>query len=341
MTTAEVIVDARWIDRGGPGRITRNLLMGLVEVGAPTNWTVVGPQLILDDLVGAAFEVQDAETPASWRAGLEEPFSGASTVVHLHHLRPLRRGNARCVGMIYDTIPIRHARRAATRAVARSYLRRVAAVSDRVLTLTSYTRRCIIEDLGVSADRIDVLPLAIDPAVSTAIRAARGTAGVDPGFVFIGRSAPHKNITLLIEAHLAADTGLPLYLCTGGDSIETPYGTESRVVVVPRIGDDELIDRYLSTAVAVVQPSLEEGLGLPALEAAAGGVPVVASDIPALREIDPPSALWFDPSSLEELVAALRAASDRRDEPGPIPSEFALPRALAEMLLRSVEQAQA
>jgi glycosyltransferase involved in cell wall biosynthesis len=341
MTTANMVIDARWVDRGGPGRITRNLLSGLVDLDGSESWRAVGPRSVLEKLVRNAGKVSDASTPPSWRAGLEAPFGDADVVVHLHHLRPLRRGKVPCVGMIYDTIPIRHARRGSARLIARSYLRRVASVSDRVLTISEYSRQCIIDDLGVDADRIDVLPFGTDPTLTAELRSVRGTAGVEAGFVFVGRSAPHKNIERLVEAHRLADTGLPLYLCTGGDPVDLSSGASDRMVVVPRISDSQLINQYLATAVAVVQPSFEEGLGLPVLEAAAGGVPVVASDIPALREVDPPTAYWFDPASTNELVEALRDAADKRAVADPKPAEFATPRAMAEALLASVERALA
>ena len=59
-------------------------------------------------------------------------------------------------------------------------------------------------------------------------------------------------------------------------------------------------------AVAFIFPSLAEGFGLPLLEAMAVGCPVIASDIPVFREIADPSVLFFDPYSVDDLVAAMR-----------------------------------
>jgi len=238
--------------------------------------------------------------------------------------------------MVYDTIPIRHARRASARVVARRYLRRVAAVSDRILTISNYSRRCIEDDLGVQESRIDVLPFCLDEAVVGKLRQARGVGGVEPGFVFVGRSAPHKNIDRLVRAHLLADVGVPLYLCTAGEPVEIPHGAAESVIVVPRITDDELAERFFSSAIAIVQPSYEEGLGLPVLEAAAAGIPVVAADIPALREVGPAAARWFDPYVTDSIVAALRAASSDQAAPDPAPVDFPGPRALAEVVIGAV-----
>jgi glycosyltransferase involved in cell wall biosynthesis len=58
----------------------------------------------------------------------------------------------------------------------------------------------------------------------------------------------------------------------------------------------------------VIYPSWYEGFGLPVLEAMATGVPVVASDIPALREIGGDSVVFASPSSQEEIAGAIERA---------------------------------
>ncbi len=77
-------------------------------------------------------------------------------------------------------------------------------------------------------------------------------------------------------------------------------------VVLPGFVPDETLACLYSGAAAVVLPSLAEGFGLPAVEGAACGAPVVLSDIPAHRETLGDEALFFPPRDADELADRLR-----------------------------------
>jgi len=77
-------------------------------------------------------------------------------------------------------------------------------------------------------------------------------------------------------------------------------GLSNEVIFYGEANDQELQWLY-QNAIALILPSLMEGFGLPALEAMACGCLVLASDIPALREVCEEAALYFNPRSEEEI----------------------------------------
>ena len=84
------------------------------------------------------------------------------------------------------------------------------------------------------------------------------------------------------------------------------FGLESRVIDFGYVSDRELTQQYLHAS-AFVFPSLQEGFGLPLVEAQTLGVPVVCSDTPIFHEISGESAQFFDPARADELVGAIKA----------------------------------
>jgi glycosyltransferase involved in cell wall biosynthesis len=86
------------------------------------------------------------------------------------------------------------------------------------------------------------------------------------------------------------------------------------VILTGGVDDDTLAAIYTG-ARALVFPSDDEGFGLPTVEALACGTPVVACEIPALREVLGSRATFVDPDDLE----ALMAAAERAQRPAPDP----------------------
>ena len=90
-----------------------------------------------------------------------------------------------------------------------------------------------------------------------------------------------------------------------------------RVVVLP------FLERHLLAAVyrrarCVVLPSDREGFGFPVVEALASGAPIVASDLPVLREAGGEHALYARPGDADDFAAKLLALLDRNGRPRPL-----------------------
>jgi glycosyltransferase involved in cell wall biosynthesis len=238
----------------------------------------------------------------------------ADLVVFLHQQRPLRR--VRAVTTILDTQPLRHNRGALDRRLKLAFLRRVARTSEHVLTISEHARASIVADLGVDPSDITILRLPVDRAMAARIAERRAAAEPEEVALYVGLLLPHKNVERLVEAFGQTELrrrGGTLRLVGGreraaGFAAGLTDEQRSYVEVIDRCSDAELEQHY-AEALLVVQPSLEEGWGLPVAEALSAGIEVAATSAGAVPEAARGCAEMFDPTS----VAAMAAAIDRTD----------------------------
>ncbi len=167
------------------------------------------------------------------------------------------------------------------------------------------------------------MPEAPDPIFSPRLGAERdrglAEAGLEPGdrfLLYAGGINPHKNVETLLDAYASIRTAssAPLRLVLvgeldGGVYFSAAQAVRERIaalglddVLLPGHVSDEVLACLYSGAFAVVVPSLAEGFGLPAVEAAACGAPVVLSDIGPHRETLGDDALYFPPRDVSVLV---------------------------------------
>jgi glycosyltransferase involved in cell wall biosynthesis len=199
---------------------------------------------------------------------------------------------------------------------------RVAQQISRVITVSESSCRDIADQLGVEASRMAVVPVGVDEEV---FRPRPEIARV-PGRLVTTASAdvPMKGLVPLLEALAKMRTERDdAHLVVVGrmregsriPAVLDRLGLEGAVRFITGISDDELSALYGSAEVAVV-PSLYEGFSLPAIEAMASGVPLVATTGGALPEVagtDGETALLVPPDDPGALAAALlRALRDAR-----------------------------
>jgi glycosyltransferase involved in cell wall biosynthesis len=194
--------------------------------------------------------------------------------------------------------------------------RRGAANAAHVITDSEVSAGEIVKYLGFPRERLHVVPLAAGCAVD------RGPAdGRTENLILAsGQRRPHKNWDRLIRAlALVEEDVRPRLVITGGRGedplapVVAEAGLADWVELRGWVDDDELAD-LRARARAMAFPTLAEGFGLPVLEAMAEGLPVLASDLPVLREVGGDAAVWFDPLDLESIAGALRLAATRPDE---------------------------
>jgi glycosyltransferase involved in cell wall biosynthesis len=183
--------------------------------------------------------------------------------------------------------------------------------TDVIFAISHHTKAELVDVFGIAPDRIVVTHLGVtkvepDQATVAALHES------SPFLLYVGSRAMYKNFDHLIKAFArstAPRSGVRIVAFGGGPS--TPM--ERRHLDVCGIsnlvtftdGDDARLAAYYAGAIALVYPSLDEGFGLPPLEAMLHGCPVGASLGGAIPEIVADAALLFDPTSEEEIAGAI------------------------------------
>ena len=203
-----------------------------------------------------------------------------------------------------------------------------------VLTISEYSANSITRVLGVPRDRIRLsVPAPAEeyrPAGDAEVRAAASRVGVPEGadwFVYVGGFNPHKRVDMILRAHATlarTHAPAPHLLLVGSrsgdvfheeagklDSIIREAGTESLVHWLGFVSDADLRP-LLTGATASLLPSEAEGFGLPSVEAAACGAPVIATVESPLPELLDGGGFFVKPGDLVALQDSMqRLLSDR------------------------------
>jgi glycosyltransferase involved in cell wall biosynthesis len=243
---------------------------------------------------------------------------GIDLVHSLGYVGPLR-SSCRRVVTICDTnyLVLRDLLGAAKRQLVPFFVRESARRSDHVLTLSNFAATQIQADTGIEPSKITVTYLGgreeeAGPAELKWVEVAERYAIRKPYVVAFSSPFAHKNIPRLIDAFSRLPAVLPHWLVLIGHVADR--GSLERAVRKAGLGERVVLAGYvpeahvaplLQNADLLVFPTLYEGFGLPLLEAQELGVPVACSRTASLPEIAGDSALFFDPTSVEEMTEAI------------------------------------
>jgi glycosyltransferase involved in cell wall biosynthesis len=182
--------------------------------------------------------------------------------------------------------------------------------SDLIIAVSAFTARQVEQLLRVEPSKIRVIPHGARPAPPQS-----GTIPRETIILSVGAIQRRKNIVRLIEAfeQTAPEWRLVLAGSFGFDSQEALQRIErsSRkrdIQVLGYVSDSELEDLYQRASVLAF-PSLDEGFGMPILDAMARGVPVLTSNISAMPEVSGDAALLVDPTDVNAIADGLRRLS--------------------------------
>jgi glycosyltransferase involved in cell wall biosynthesis len=175
--------------------------------------------------------------------------------------------------------------------------------ATRVIAVSEFTRRELVELLRVADEKIRVVPNALEPTFTPDGDAADGDY-----VLAVGTLEPRKNLERLAAATRRLGTELRVVGASGWGNVRV-----DGVRWVGEVSDDELARLYRGARV-VAYPSLYEGFGIPVLEAMATGTPVVTTAGGATEEVAGGAAVLVDPVDVASIAAGLEEAAARRDE---------------------------
>ena len=237
----------------------------------------------------------------AWYPRLRAPRS--ADVLHCPTFRAPFSTRTPLVVTVHDLAVLRHPGtfNLWTRHYSRLAVPRVVRAARVVIAVSEFTKRELVELLGVPEERVRVIRNGVDGRF-----APEGPAAGGEYVLAVGTLEPRKNLARAQAA--AARAGLPLKVAGAAG-----WGGVAANGWVGRPGDDELAALYRG-ARCLLYPSLYEGFGLPVAEAMACGTPVVTSRGGATEEVAGGAAVLVDPLDVASIAAGLEEALRRRDE---------------------------
>jgi glycosyltransferase involved in cell wall biosynthesis len=222
-----------------------------------------------------------------------------------------------CVVTVHDLLEFRGRWWYFRRLIGRS-LRRASAV----ICVSQATMEELVAEFPFVADRVTVVREAADPTIfhepvagrapTSPVLARLGVAV--PPILAVGTLQPRKNYVRLIEAYagMAGDSPPPLVIVgrrgwDWAEVVELPQrlGVERQVIFAGHLPEPEVAE-LMRSSLLLAAVSTAEGFGLPLVEAMYSGLPLLASDIPAFREVAGNAATFVNPLSVEDISAGLR-----------------------------------
>jgi glycosyltransferase involved in cell wall biosynthesis len=319
--------------RSGIGNYLRGSLGGLVEASGGEHEIVAfaptspqGLRAIPEALAGIPIEPRLRFLPFAhvWRQGWSrlgrppvERFLGPIDVLHFSDwMYPPQRGGLRAT-TIHDLVPLRFPdwvqRR--TRRMHGAKYRNAAASCDLVIANSEFTKRDVVDLLGIPEERVRVAYPGVDGRFSP--QGERANVG-RPYVLAVATLEPRKNLAAAVEAFERLQRDDVVLAVAGAEGWgERPELRRPGIVQLGYVDDDRLASLYRGAS-AFVYPSRFEGFGMPILEALASGVPVVASSHPSLDEACGDAALRADADDPAAIARAVEQALVKRDRLVPL-----------------------
>ena len=315
-----ITIDIRWLNESGMGTYIENVVPGIISQLLNEDFTLIGSRAQFDRLKKIIpRSVNFVETnvkPYSIAEQLIIPFLipwGTKvfftthfnvpflvrgrllvTLYDLFHLNPMV-SNISTFGKIYTWI----------------LLRFIKFRADTIITISRFTKQELMSVFGRFT--IPILPIHLGVDSDWSKKSVENLSN-QRYLVCLGNMKPHKNLNRFVEAYINISHLIPHNLlligkCEGfitGDKkiFKTASLLPGRIRFTGIMPKEDVI-KCIGAADALIFPSLYEGFGLPPLEAMAIGCPVLASDIPSVREVCEDKVYYFNPRSVIDMEKKL------------------------------------
>ena len=208
--------------------------------------------------------------------------------------------------------------------------RRAVEDARRILTVSRFTREELlrlcpwVDETRVRVTHLAVSPRCVTSASNEEIAAVRARLKLPPRFIlYVGTMEPRKNLQGLLKAFMLLPDELrrmhPLVLAGPSGWGERYFRDDLNKMrpsgLVREVGylSETILPAVMRAATVLCFPSLYEGFGLPPLEAAACGTPVVCSRAASLPEVMGDAALYVDPRSAQDIATGLRRVLENEE----------------------------
>lgn len=186
-----------------------------------------------------------------------------------------------------------------------------ARVSKKIIAVSDFTKKDIMDTLKTNKSKIEVIYEAADDLKISDKKEEK----IKNYFLYVGNVFQHKNVGLLLvsfKALVKEDPSLRLVFVGREDflykklkeHVKKDVG-EEKVIFLENVSDEKLSELYRG-AIALVRTSLMEGFSLPPLEALENDCLVLASDIPVHREVFGDSIIYFDQFKSDDILSKMK-----------------------------------
>jgi len=196
-----------------------------------------------------------------------------------------------------------------------------------IATVSEYSRSQILRRFSLPKTRLRIISEAAQPVFRVTAPGVDRDAALakyelnsrDQFLIYVGGISPHKNLSKLVEAfHEIHNSSPSVKLVLVGDYKDDPFYSaypslraqidelklNGSVLFTGFVPDEDLVHLY-NAAVALVFPSMDEGFGLPAVEAMSCGTPVAASNCGSLPEVLGDAGVFFDPMNARDIASVV------------------------------------